>query len=109
MTELLSDLPIRGFASCGVAQGWFVEEKHPKTVFVPSAFAMPSCFGILAKGDSMIPAGIESGDLCIVDSGRPVECGKPVMVRAGFPYFLIKSFTISVMTDRSFSSDFRTF
>lgn len=57
---VLSELPIRGFASCGVAQGWFVEEKHPKTVFVPSAFAMPSCFGILAKGDSMIPAGIES-------------------------------------------------
>lgn len=83
---VLSELPIRGFASCGVAQGWFVEEKHPKTVFVPSAFAMPSCFGILAKGDSMIPAGIESGDLCIVDSGRPVECGKPVMVRADWFY-----------------------
>lgn len=82
----LAELPIRGFASCGMAQGWFSEEKHPQMVLVHSCFANPDCFGVLAKGDSMIPAGIESGDLCIVDAGKPVECGKPVMVRADWFY-----------------------
>lgn len=34
----------------------------------------------------MVPAGIESGNLCIIDSSKPVECGKPVMVRADWFY-----------------------
>lgn len=59
--ETLTELPILGFASCGA-------------------------FGVYAKGDSMIPSGIESGDLCIIDSSKPVECGKPVMVRADWFY-----------------------
>ena len=82
----LSELPILGFASCGLAQGWFVEENHPRTALVHACFANSDCFGVLAKGDSMVPAGIESGDLCIIDSSKPVECGKPVMVRADWFY-----------------------
>lgn len=82
----LSELPILGFASCGLAQGWFVEENHPRTALVHACFANSDCFGVLAKGDSMGPAGIESGDLCVIDSSKPVEPGKPVMVRADWFY-----------------------
>lgn len=84
--ETLTELPILGFASCGVAQGWFAEEKFSKTVLIPASFANDGAFGVYAKGDSMIPSGIESGDLCIIDSSKPVECGKPVMVRADWFY-----------------------
>ena len=84
--ETLTELPILGFASCGVAQGWFAEEKFSKTVLIPASFANDGAFGVYAKGDSMIPSGIESGDLCIIDSSKPVECGKTVMVRADWFY-----------------------
>ena len=84
--ESFSELPILGFASCGVAQGWFTEEKFSKTVLIPASFANDGAFGVYAKGDSMIPSGIESGDLCVVDSSKPVEIGKPVMVRADWFY-----------------------
>lgn len=84
--EALAELPIRGFASCGVAQGWFTEEKFSKTVLLPASFANDGAFGVYAKGDSMIPAGIESGDLCVIDSSKPVERGAAVMVRADWFY-----------------------
>ncbi len=84
--DALAGLPIRGFASCGVAQGWFTEENFSKTVLVPASFAGRGAFGVYAKGDSMIPAGIESGDLCIVDSSQAVEYGSAVMVRADWFY-----------------------
>lgn len=79
-----TELPINGFASCGLAQGWFTEEKFSKTTLIPYFLAKPGDFGVYAKGESMVPVGINPGSLCIVSTSKPVEVGKAVMVRANY-------------------------
>lgn len=84
LADKCSELPLNGFASCGLAQGWFSEQKTGQTVLIADYDPRPGDFAVYAKGESMVPAGIENGALCIVSPSSPIRAGKPVFVRAEF-------------------------
>ena len=84
LTDKCSELPLNGFASCGLAQGWFSEQETGGTVLIADYDPRPDDFAVYAKGESMRPAGIENGALCIVAPSSPIRTGKPVFVRAEF-------------------------
>ena len=97
-----SFVPLIGFASCGIAQGWFNETDLSNRVLLPSFMAEENAFAVLCHGKSMVPAGIENGSLCIVYPNRPVEMGKPVLIRTKS---YIKGREVSLTTIKVFDSE----
>ena len=79
--EAFSFLSLVGFANCGVAQGWFNESDSLGKILLPSFMAEKDAFAVLCRGHSMVPAGIHNGNVCIVYPNRPVETGKPTLIR----------------------------
>lgn len=80
-SDSFSFVPLIGFANCGIAQGWFNETDLLNCVLLPSFMAEENVFSVLCRGKSMVPAGIEDGNVCVVYPNRPVETGKPVLIR----------------------------
>ena len=70
-----------GLANCGIAQGWFNEAELSNCVLLPSFMAEDGAFAVLCRGCSMIPAGIKDGNVCLIYPNRPVEFGKPALIR----------------------------
>lgn len=79
--ESFAILPLVGFANCGVAQGWYNESDSSGGILLPSFMAEKNAFAVLCRGFSMQPAGIRDGNVCIVYPDRPVETGKPALIR----------------------------
>lgn len=74
-------VPLIGLANCGIAQGWFNESERRDRILLPSFMAGNGAYAVLCRGHSMVPAGIDDGDVCVIDPNRPVESGKPVLIR----------------------------
>ncbi len=73
----LKPVPMVGLASCGV-EGW----NKPMSIAVN---ASPIVLGdntvaVVAAGESMVPAGIASGQLCYCDPDQPVLAGDAVYI-----------------------------
>lgn len=74
-------LPVVGFAGCGLAQGWFDEQKFRVVLPFNVKNTDEAAFAVICQGLSMLPEGIEDGDVCIVSPKAPLKKGKPVLVR----------------------------
>lgn len=74
-------MPLIGFANCGIAQGWFNEADLNGYVLLPSFLFGEEAFAVLCRGKSMVPAGILDGNVCLVYPDRPIEYGKPALIR----------------------------
>ena len=74
-------MPLVGLANCGIAQGWFNESDLSSQILLPSFMFSESVFAVLCRGSSMIPAGINDGNVCIIYPDRAVQSGKPVLIR----------------------------
>lgn len=75
--ELMRTVPIYGNISCGT--GMFVEDEIIDYVTVPVSMLRDKSievFGMFAEGDSMINAGINSGDLIIFEKTTSIENGQ---------------------------------
>lgn len=95
-------LPLIGLANCGIAQGWFNESDLTGHILLPSFMAEENAFAVLCRGKSMIPAGISDGNVCIIYPNRPVEIGKPALVRTKT---FVKGKEISLATIKIFDSE----
>ena len=95
-------IPLIGLAGCGIAQGWFNEAELLNKVLLPSFMAEENAFAVLCHGSSMIPAGIEDGNVCVVYPNRPVEIGKPALVRTKT---YVKGREISLATIKVFDGE----
>lgn len=74
-------VPLLGLANCGVAQGWYNESDMTSKILLPSFMMEEGAFAVLCHGLSMVPAGIPEGAVCLVYPNRPVESGKPALIR----------------------------
>ena len=74
-------IPLVGLANCGIAQGWFNESDLSNRVLLPSFMVSEEAFAVLCRGSSMVPAGIKDGNVCVVYPNRPIEFGKPALIR----------------------------
>lgn len=74
-------LPVIGLANCGIAQGWFNETAPDSSVLLPSFMVGENAFAVVCRGRSMVPAGIKDGNICVIRPDRPVESGKPALIR----------------------------
>lgn len=95
-------LPLVGLANCGIAQGWFNESDLFNHILLPSFMAEDDAFAVLCRGSSMIPAGIKDGNVCVVYPNRPVETGKPALIRTKT---FVKGREISLATIKVFDSE----
>ena len=94
-------MPLIGLASCGIAQGWFNESDLTGHILLPSFLAEEDAFAVVCRGKSMVPAKIADGNVCIVYPNRPVEIGKPVLVRTKT---FVKGKEIALATIKLFDS-----
>ena len=84
-----TSIRIKGFAECGL-KGWFQEEPTSMEVEVPPGLAaVPGLVAVLARGDSMVPAGIRPGDIVFCGEG-PVKDGDAVYVEMTDGFVSIK-------------------
>jgi len=74
-------LPVVGFASCGLTQGWFDEQKIRVVLPFPMKNVDKNAFAVICRGSSMVPEGISDGDVCVVSPSGVLQKGKPVFVR----------------------------
>lgn len=74
-------VPVLGLANCGVAQGWYNESEINSHILLPSFLTQEEASAVICRGQSMIPAGIPDGAVCLVYPKRPVELGKPTLIR----------------------------
>lgn len=95
-------MPLIGFANCGIAQGWFNESELTSHILLPSFMAEENAFAVLCRGKSMIPAGIADGNVCIIYPDRPVEIGKPALIRTKT---FVKGKEVSLATIKIFDSE----
>ena len=95
-------LPLMGLANCGIAQGWFNESNLTDRIVLPSFMAEENAFAVLCRGQSMVPAGIESGNVCVVYPNRPVESGKPALIRTKS---FVKGREVSLATIKVFDGE----
>ena len=102
LREKYVSMPLLGLANCGIAQGWFNETELQDRIILPSFMAEESAFAVRCRGQSMVPAGIEDGNVCIVYPNRPVEVGKPVLIRTKS---FIKGREVSLATIKVFDSE----
>ena len=104
-TASFSFLPLIGLANCGIAQGWFNETELLNQILLPSFMSEEKAFAVLCRGRSMVPAGIEDGNVCIVYPNRAVESGKPALIRTkGF----VSGREVSLATVKMFDSQDET-
>ena len=72
----------RGAIPCGSPE--VIEASVDQYVLLPSAlFGNGTLYIIYAKGDSMIEAGIEDGDMVVVDAEKPAAIGDKVVALDG--------------------------
>ena len=95
-------LPLLGLANCGIAQGWFNESDLRDRIVLPAFLAEENAFAVWCRGQSMVPAGIADGNICIVYPDRPVEAGKPALVRTKN---FVKGREVSLATIKIFDSE----
>ncbi|MBR1778783.1 MAG: helix-turn-helix domain-containing protein [Alphaproteobacteria bacterium] len=95
-------MPLIGLANCGIAQGWFNESELLNRILLPSFMAEENAFAVLCRGHSMVPAGIEDGSVCVIYPNRPVEVGKPALIRTKT---FVKGREISLATIKVFDSE----
>ena len=77
-------IPVACVANCGLAQG--LENDEPANVYLPVAYkGDPDAFAVLCRGQSMRPAGIDDGDVCIVSPSAPIRIGAPALIRTKVP------------------------
>jgi len=81
MEDMFAFVSLVGLANCGIAQGWFNESDLSNRILLPSFMASEEVFAVLCRGFSMAPVGIKDGNVCVVYPNRPVEFGKPVLIR----------------------------
>ena len=95
-------MPLIGLAACGIAQGWFNESDLRDRILLPSFMEEENAFAVLCRGFSMVPAGIEDGNVCIVYPDRAVETGKPALIRTKT---FVKGREVSLATIKVFDSE----
>ena len=100
--EKLDLIPLVGLANCGIAQGWYNEQTLTGGILLPSFVAEENAFAVLCRGLSMRPAGIEDGNVCLVYPNRPVETGKPALIRTKA---FVKGREVSLATIKVFDSE----
>ena len=71
-------LTLFGFASCGI-DGWGGTIPYSVSVTLPSVHE--GMIAVMASGDSMIPAGIGSGQICYCDTTKEPGLGDAVYVQ----------------------------
>ena len=71
-------LTLFGFASCGI-DGWGGTIPYSVSVTLPSVHE--GMIAVMASGDSMIPAGIGSGQICYCDTTKEPSLGDAVYVQ----------------------------
>ena len=77
-------LPVACVANCGLAQG--AENDESAAAYIPAAYkGDPNAFAVLCRGQSMRPAGIDDGDICIVSPDSPIRIGFPALIRTKVP------------------------
>ena len=96
-----SMMPLIGMANCGIAQGWYNENESASGILLPSSMNEENAFAVLCRGQSMIPAGIRDGDVCIVYPNRTVEPRKPALIRTKN---YVKGKEVSLVTVKLFDS-----
>lgn len=94
-------LPVIGLANCGIAQGWFNETAPDSSVLLPSFMVGENAFAVVCRGRSMVPAGIKDGNICVIRPDRPVESGKPALIRTKS---FVKGREVSLATIKLFDS-----
>lgn len=94
-------LPVIGLAGCGIAQGWFNETAPDSSVLLPSFMISENAFAVVCRGRSMVPAGIRDGNVCVIRPDRPVESGKPALIRTKS---FVKGREVSLATIKLFDS-----
>ena len=72
-------LPHRGMATCSV-QGWAKAQPERDPIPRPEDIMDDTAFWVSATGQSMIPEGIDGGDVCLVSPGREVREGDRVWI-----------------------------
>ena len=72
-------LAVLGLAECGL-EGWFNEGALAVRAARPGDLADPEAFAVMATGDSMVPAGIMPGFLCICSPRTPYDPGDAVVI-----------------------------
>jgi len=82
--------PVVGLAACGL-EGWFEERRLGLSAEAP-ADAPLGCFAVIATGESMIPAGINPGDLVFVDPNHQAQPGQKALVELNDRSAAIKVF-----------------
>ncbi|MBR4126451.1 MAG: helix-turn-helix domain-containing protein [Alphaproteobacteria bacterium] len=102
LKEKCISLPLLGLANCGIAQGWFNETELQDRIILPSFMAEENAFAVRCRGRSMVPAGIEDGNVCLIYPNRPVEAGKPTLIRTKS---YIKGREVSLATIKVFDSE----
>lgn len=79
-------IPVACVANCGLAQG--LENDEQANVYLPVAYKGDSdAFAVLCRGQSMCPAGIDDGDVCIVSPSAPIRIGAPALIRTKVPSY----------------------
>ncbi len=73
-----TEIPIIGLAQCGLS-GWSASTKL--AVATSSPLLRQGVLAAMAIGDSMLPAGIQSGNIVYCDPWLPPQKGDPVLVR----------------------------
>lgn len=77
-------IPVACVANCSLAQG--LENDAQENVYLPVAYkGDPDAFAVLCRGQSMRPAGIDDGDVCIVSPSAPIRIGAPALIRTKVP------------------------
>ena len=100
--EKYAALPLLGLANCGIAQGWFNESDLQDRIILPSFLAEENAFAVWCRGQSMVPAGIADGNICIFYPNRSAETGKPALIRTKS---FVKGREVSLATIKIFDSE----
>lgn len=77
----VSLVPVTGLANCGIKQGWYNESALSYKIAVPSFLKPKDGFAVLCRGNSMVPAGIRDGNICIVSPSDKPKAGESVLIR----------------------------
>lgn len=75
-----SSIPVIGLATCSIA-GWFNATPSDLRTERPAGLDDSGAFAVLALGNSMVPAGIFNGQLCICSPAASAETGDAVYIQ----------------------------
>ena len=72
-------LPRQGYAKCGV-DGWSKDVEESPPLPRPEGLTDDQAFYVVASGQSMVPEGINGGNICLISPAKPLEDGDRVWI-----------------------------